>query len=121
MLLPARLPRPLRLALYGLATAVLLYLCLAPREELPQEGLSDKPEHAIAWFVLTFAGYLLAPKRAGAIPTYALALGALVEILQANMGLGRNGDLRDLGADAVGILAAVAVYWPVRRWLRAGG
>jgi VanZ family protein len=117
-MLPARLPRPLRLTLYALASAVLLYLCLAPREELPQEGLGDKPEHAIAWFVLTLSGYVLAPRRARAIPAYALALGVIVEVLQATMGLGRNGDLRDLVADTTGTLAAVAVFWVARRWLR---
>lgn len=118
-MLPARLPRPIRLVVYGLATAVLLYLCLAPRQELPQEGLGDKPEHAIAWFVLTMLGYLLAPKRARAIPAYALALGAIVEVLQATMRLGRNGDLRDLGADALGTAVAVALYWLFRDRLRA--
>jgi VanZ family protein len=119
MLLPHRLPRPLRLGLYALATAILLYLCLTPRDELPKEGLGDKPEHAIAWFVLTLTGYVLAPRRARAIPVYAILLGAIVEVLQASMGWGRDGDIRDLGADAVGVAVAVAVYWAGRRVSRA--
>lgn len=113
-----RLPRPLRLALYAGATAVLLWLCLAPSEELPQVTMWDKFEHSIAWFVLTGTGLLLSPQRPRAIAAYALGLGALVEGLQATMGFGRKGDWRDLLADTVGVLAALAIYVLVRRLRR---
>ena len=47
----ASLPRPLRLALYAGAAAVLLALTLAPSEDLPSVNLWDKAEHALAWMV----------------------------------------------------------------------
>lgn len=114
-LAPWRLPRPARLGLYGGAVAVLLWLCLAPSETLPQpEGLSDKWEHGIAWFVLTATGLLLAPRRWRAIVAFALALGAGVEILQATLGFGRHGDWRDLVADSLGVGVALALWLPIR-------
>lgn len=117
-LAPWRLPRPVRLGLYTLAVAVLLWLCLAPSETLPQpEGLSDKWEHAIAWFVLTAAGLVLAPRRWRAIIAFALVLGAGVEVLQATLPSGRHGDWRDLVADSLGVAAALALWLPLRRRL----
>lgn len=110
MVLPHRLPRRLRLGLYALASGILLLLCVLPQDELPDTGTGDKPEHAIAWFVLTLTGYLLAPHRRWHIPAYALAFGAAVESLQATMGLGRNGDWRDLLMDALGVAIAIALF-----------
>ncbi|MDB5424704.1 MAG: hypothetical protein JWQ29_2120 [Phenylobacterium sp.] len=118
-MLPYRLPRPIRLAAYGLAVAILLFLCLAPTEELPPTpGLSDKPEHAIAWLVLTATGLILAPRRPRAIIAFVLALGVAVEILQGLMGLGRHADWRDLAADLIGAGAALAGYLLVTRLRR---
>lgn len=111
----ADLPRPWRLALYALATGVLLYLCLAPTEKVPGAGLFwDKWEHVVAWFVLTGLGFLLAPKRPRAIVGYALAFGAGIELLQRLIGFGRHGDLLDLFADSLGVLAAAVVALAVR-------
>lgn len=118
---PARLPRPVRLAAYGLATAILLYLCLAPAKDIPKEPLWDKAEHAIAWGVLALSGLLLARRRPRAIVAFALTVGAAVEVLQATMGFGRDGDWRDLVADAVGVAAAAALWLAARRLLRRGG
>lgn len=100
----------MRLGLYGLASAILLVLCLLPQDRLPDVGASDKIEHAIAWFILTITGYLLAPRRAWAIPAYALAFGVLVELLQAYAVRGRHGDLRDFMVDTAGVLAAVLLF-----------
>lgn len=79
---PARLPRPLRLAAFAVAVAVLLWLCLAPMDTLPQpQNLGDKAEHAIAWFVLTALGVILSPRRWRGVALFALALGAGIEVL----------------------------------------
>src|SRR4051812_44281539 len=107
---PTDLPRPLRLALYAGAVAVLLYLCLAPRDEVPQGGVWDKQEHAIGWLVLTVAGLMLSNNRPRAIAVFALAVGVFVEIAQATMNLGRDGDARDLVADALGVAVALIGY-----------
>ena len=81
--------------------------------------MGDKPEHAIAWFVLTATGYLLAPNRRLAIPAFALAFGVVIEIIQANMGLGRHGDAKDFAVDTVGVAVAVVLYLAARRFARA--
>ncbi len=112
-MLPYRLPRPLRLALYALATAILLYLCLAPSRDLPKVNLWDKEEHAVAWMVLTTTGLLLSPWRPRAIALFAFCVGAFVEIAQGVMGLGRDADWHDLAADCVGIVVAFILYAPV--------
>jgi VanZ family protein len=94
--------------------AVLLYLCLAPGKDLPEVTLWDKAEHASAWFVLTAIGLAFWPRRPGRVAGFALAFGALVEVLQAVMPLGRDGDWRDWVADAIGVMAALVI------WLVAG-
>ena len=107
---PDRLPRPLRLAAYAAAAAILLWLCLAPTDDLPGVSLWDKAEHSIAWAVLTGTGLVLSHHRPRAIAAFAFGLGILVELLQATMGFGRQGDWRDLVADSIGIAAALAVW-----------
>jgi VanZ family protein len=115
----ARLPRPLRLTLYAIAVAILLYICLAPHQDVPgSELVWDKAEHATAWTVLTGLGLILSTKRKWAIGVFALVLGAAVEIAQASMGWGRNGDWRDLIADIVGIAAAYLIWGAARRLRR---
>ena len=41
-----------------------------------------------------------------------------VEILQATMGFGRDGDWRDLVADTLGVAVALAIYALVQRLRR---
>ena len=117
---PDRLPQGLRLGAYGFAVAVLLFLTLAPSNDLPEVDLWDKAEHASAWFVLTAIGLAFWPARPARVAAFALGLGAVVEVLQWAMPFGRDGDVRDLLADSVGILVVVAT-WAVlgarRRWL----
>src|SRR4051794_18393258 len=109
-------PRPWRLGLYALACGVLLYLTLAPEQEVPGVGLVwDKAEHALSWAILTGAGLLLSTRRRWAIGMFALAFGAAIEVLQANMGLGRDGNWADLGADTLGIVAAYLAWALMRR------
>ena len=117
-MLPFQLPRPARLGLYALASAILLVLCLLPQDQLPKGGPSDKVEHAIAWFVLTLTGYVLAPRRTWAIPAYALAFGIFIEIMQAHAVTGRHGDLNDFLVDALGVGAAVLLWQLVPKRLR---
>jgi VanZ family protein len=115
------LPRPLRLAIYGLACLILLYITLAPGKDVPGAGfLWDKAEHATAWAVLTGAGLLLSTKRRWAIPLFAFLFGAAVEVLQAVMPFGRDGEWGDLAADSVGIAVAWLVWLGMRRlrWVR---
>ena len=113
-----RLPIGLRLGLYALATAALLYLCLAPSNGLPGIKLWDKAEHAISWAVLAGAGLVLFPRRPGVIVLYAAAVGALVEVLQGLPAVNRDSDWRDWVADMVGVAAAWAILRLARRLRR---
>lgn len=118
-MLPYRFARPLRVALYALAAAILLVLCLLPSQDLPDPGTGDRFEHTAAWFVLTATGYALAPRRVLAIPAFALAYGLAVEVLQGVAPTGRHADPMDFAADALGVGLAVAGFLAVRRMARA--
>ena len=114
----AGLPRPVRLAIYALAVTIVLYMCLAPSKDVPGEGLVwDKAAHALTWAILAGSGYVLAPRRLRAITVFAIGLGAAIEVAQATMGFGRDGDWRDLAADTIGVTVALGVYLLVRRLL----
>lgn len=118
MLRPDRLPGAVRFTAFGFAVAVLLYLTLAPGEDLPSVNIWDKAEHAISWFVLTAIGLAFWPTRPGRVGGFVLFLGALVEVLQATLPFGRDGDIRDLLGDCVGIAPALLI-WALLRWLAA--
>ena len=114
----ASLPRPLRLVLNAVATAILLAMCLVPQQDLPTAHFGDKIEHSIAWFVLTMTGLLLSHHRPRAIAAFAIGVGVAVELLQATLGFGRHGDWRDLVADALGVVVALALYAVIQRLRR---
>jgi VanZ family protein len=111
----ARLPLTIRLALYGAAVAILLYMCLAPSRYLPRVNIWDKAEHATAWLVLAALGLVLFPRQAVTIALFSLGFGVLVELLQAMPVIGRDADVRDVLADSVGIAAALVVGRLVRK------
>jgi len=114
----AGLPRPARLAIYGLAVAIVLYMCLAPNKDVPGSGLIwDKAAHAITWAILAGSGYVLAPRRLRAITVFAVGLGAAIEVAQATMGFGRDGDWKDWAADSLGVAVALGIYLALRRRL----
>src|ERR1700760_770019 len=110
-----KLSRPVRLGVYVLACAILLYITLAPGKDVPGVGLVwDKAEHALSWAVLTGAGLLLSTRRRWAIGMFAFLFGAGIEVAQATMPFGRDGDVFDLMADSVGIALAYAAWWVLR-------
>jgi VanZ family protein len=83
---------------------------LAPSGAVPMPPVSgfDKVEHFVAYAVLAawFAG--LYPRTC--YPRIALGLallGFVIEVLQQFMGLGREGDPRDMLADLAGIAAGL--------------
>ena len=107
---PHRQPGRLRAAAYAVAVAVLLYLCLAPGRDLPSVALWDKAEHAIAWFVLAAIGLAFWPGRPGRVAVFALVFGAVIEVLQATLPFGRDGDWHDWVADSLGVAAALLAW-----------
>lgn len=105
-----RLPTTVRAGVFALATGLILYASLSPSEALPSVSVWDKAQHALSWGALTVLGLASWPAWRWAVAAYALGLGAVVEVGQATMGLGRTGDLADLGADAVGIGATLGAW-----------
>lgn len=101
--LPARLPSAVRWTLVGLSLCVVFWLALAPTEDVPNVGVSDKIQHAFAFCVLTGAYGLLFPNRRARVLLGVAVLGVAIEVLQATMPFGRDGEVADLLADAVGI------------------
>jgi VanZ family protein len=85
--------------------------------ESPVPG-ADKFQHLLGYFLLTFwHGQLGLPQsryllRAGGF----LLAGALIEVLQAQTGW-RSGDLRDLAANAVGIVFGLVIAGGQGNWL----
>jgi VanZ family protein len=94
--------------LYFVLVAVLLVIALLPQPLAPEGTPSDKVNHIFAFFTLAFLARLLWRKKSVWVPVASLTLfGALIEILQATMGLGRDGEWADFLADVVAIFAGL--------------
>lgn len=101
--------RPLRHARLWFAIgivilAVAIYLNLAPQVPGPEFPNSDKLEHLLGWAGLTvWFGSVVQRRLFGGLALAMLALGGTIELLQAWMALGRQGDWHDVGANALGV------------------
>jgi VanZ family protein len=93
--------------------------CLEPPRYVPDLHVSDKVEHAGAYFGMTFwFGGLLRRRRYLLLAFWMLLFGAGIEVAQGLMGLGRTADVWDFAADAVGIAIALAlVYIGLGSWM----
>lgn len=120
-----RAPVSLRLAAYAAAWSVLMWLSLAPQDELPSAlSFWDKAQHGLAYMTLTLIGVVAFPKRVGLMVIVSLFTGGLAEALQAWGGLGRQGDWRDMVANMMGVAAGIAArqaFLMVWTWRRGGG
>ena len=108
---------------YWMASGLLLVLAvvvlsLLPVRELPNVNVSDKIEHAAAYLMLSlWFGGLLRVRAFLGLGLALLALGGGIELAQAGMGLGRQGDWRDMLANAVGVVAGLFLAAiPLGRW-----
>jgi VanZ family protein len=106
------------------ALAVAAFAAIAPAQALPvvswPDGspVSDKVQHVVGFAALGGAvGLLFNRVLMGLIGL--LAFGALLEVVQATSGLGRDGDVVDLAANAAGLLAALLAILGARalRWV----
>lgn len=108
------LNRPVRIALFALACVAVAALSLAPGEELPSTGVSDKVEHFVAYAGLFLLG-AWALASTGRLAVGLVALGLVLELLQASMGWGRQGDVLDALANTLGVGLGAAVALAIRR------
>ena len=123
-------PRPYA-ALPLLWAAVVLVLTLTPADEMPRtpvwELLSfDTAAHAGVFFVLAGLSWFslrrqrrwprLVARAGAAVLASSLLFGALIEVLQMTMRLGRHGEWSDLLSDGLGAALAVglATAWAAR-------
>ncbi len=82
---------------------IVVVASLVPARSLPHLGMTDKLEHMIAYGGLAVCyGGLMRPRHYGYLGVGLLALGGGIEIAQGLMGMGREADLRDFYADALG-------------------
>jgi VanZ family protein len=105
---------------FALLLGISLALFLTPGDDVPQNGPDDKVTHAFIFMVLAVAG------RWARVPPLTLGLGlvlyaGLTEVLQATLPIDRHGDVRDLLADATGVLLGLFLSWVAARVARARG
>jgi VanZ family protein len=102
-----------------LLVAAALVVCLVPGRELPASfDLNDKVSHLVGHGALAayFTG-LVPRKKWWKIFLYLLLFGALIEVAQYFMHMGREGDPRDVLANCIGVLLGLLLGWMgVSRW-----
>ncbi|CAL4866435.1 hypothetical protein MMA231_00676 [Asticcacaulis sp. MM231] len=89
-------------------TVTIGVLVFGPFSGLEQKvGFTDKEAHALAFYALTVVALLALPKiRKWDVALACLALGGLVEVVQAMVG--RDGNIADWLADALGVALVMA-------------
>jgi len=94
-------------------------VCLVPGHDLPASfELNDKASHMVGHGALAAYFTGLVPRhRWWQIFLYLMLFGAVIEVAQYSMHVGRNGDPRDLLANAAGLSLGLLVGWlGVSRW-----
>jgi VanZ family protein len=101
------------LALWGLLIASVIVGSLLPAQDLPTPQFAgfDKLEHVFGYGVLSsYAAMLFARRRTQAWAAVGLlVLGIALEIAQARWTSSRSGDIGDVLADLLGVLAGLAI------------
>jgi len=102
--------RRLWIALSMVLLAAVFYVCLQPGLGVSVPAGFDKVEHLAAYVLLAmwFTG-LVARGRYWAVAAGLLALGALIEVLQWRMNLGRSAEVLDMLANALGVGAGISI------------
>jgi len=95
--------QPVRIALFALACTGVLAASLVPQATLPEAGVSDKVEHFVAYAGLAILGAWAFTHRMGRVTAGLIVGGVGVEILQATMPFGRQGDVIDAFANSLGV------------------
>jgi VanZ family protein len=101
-----------------LIVAFITVSCLEPPRYVPNLHMWDKLEHALAFYGMTvWFGGLIRERSYWRLAGWMLLFGASIEVAQGVMGLGRDADVMDFAADAVGVAIALAmVYLGLGSW-----
>ncbi len=93
-----------------LAIAAVVIGSLVPGKDLPAVPVSDKFEHFAAYAVLAAGAVQLFARRLswGVVCLLLVLMGIGLEVLQAQMGLGRTLDRSDALANTIGVLIGLA-------------
>lgn len=118
--------RPLRrpglwLGLWIAAIVAVIVACLTPPAPLSLPSGSDKVEHFLAYFLLSWgAVQLFAGRRALLRAMLGLVLlGVAIEVAQGTLTANRSADVLDALADTAGVLAGLALLpTPLRNCLQ---
>ena len=113
--------------LWILAIACVVVGSLLPSSDLPSVKVNDKVEHFVAYAVLSAGAVQLFARRLswGFVCVLLVLMGIGLELLQAQMGLGRMLDRNDALANTIGVLIGLAtaltplrdaLLWLDRRW-----
>lgn len=116
MLKSLRFPR-FWLALWWLAIAVTITVCLIPPPPLALPPNSDKVEHFLAYFVLAGAAVQIYRTRAALLwaGVGLVGLGIGIEFLQGALTDNRMADPTDALANSIGVVAGMAIaFTPLR-------
>lgn len=99
----------------GIGTSIAV-LTLMPQSQMPKapQGL-DKLYHALAFAGLVLPTGVLRPDRRRIAVPLAVAYGALIELVQSQVG--RSAEFADLLADGLGVMAGIAISIALRRVL----
>lgn len=108
--------------LYFVLVAALLVIALLPQPLAPEGTPSDKVNHILAFFTLAFLGRLLwRESRAVVLIGWLALFGGVIEVLQATMGWGRDGEWLDFAADVAAVFAGLAAArLALSLWKRRG-
>ena len=113
--------------LWILAIAAVVIGSLLPSQDLPAVGVDDKLQHFVGYAVLSGGAVQLFVRRLswGFVCVLLVLMGIGLEVLQAQMGLGRMLDRNDALANTIGVLIGLAtaftplrdaLLWLDRRW-----
>ena len=96
--------------LWILAIACVVVGSLLPSSDLPSVKVNDKVEHFVAYAVLSAGAVQLFARRLswGFVCVLLVLMGIGLEVLQAQMGLGRMLDRNDALANTIGVLIGLA-------------
>lgn len=103
-------PQPIVRLCYAIGLFTVAIFSLIPSQALPPLAIGDKAEHLLAYVALSWTGVLAARGRRVELRTGLLlvVLGCVLEVLQMLVP-GRSADLRDVAADALGVLLGIVL------------